>query len=52
MCKSDKTEESSIPVAVLKGYDQVSAMVEPWWGANVDVIPLMNFEELNKGLKR
>jgi hypothetical protein len=32
---------------------QVPAIVEPlfqWMGANVDVIPVMNFDELKKGL--
>jgi hypothetical protein len=34
--------------------DQLPAMVEPlfqWMGANVDVIPVMNFDDLKKGLK-
>jgi hypothetical protein len=34
--------------------EQLPAMVEPlfrWWGANVDVIPVMNFDELKKGLQ-
>ena len=33
--------------------DQVPAMAEPlsqWRGANVDVIPVMNFEDLKNGL--
>jgi hypothetical protein len=33
--------------------DQVPAMAEPlwqWMGANVDVIPVMNFEDLKNGL--
>jgi hypothetical protein len=33
---------------------QVSALVEPlfqWWGSNTDVVPVMNFEELKKGLQ-
>ena len=33
--------------------EQLPAMVEPlfqWWGANVDVIPVMNFDELKRGL--
>ena len=33
--------------------DQIPAMAEPlwqWMGANVDVIPVMNFEDLKKGL--
>jgi hypothetical protein len=32
--------------------DQIPAMAEPlfqWMGANVDVIPVMNFEDLKKG---
>ena len=34
--------------------DQVPAMVEPlfqWMGANVDVIPVMNFDDLKNGLR-
>ena len=34
--------------------DQIPAIVEPlfqWWGANVDVIPVMNFDDLKKGLQ-
>ena len=34
--------------------EQLPAMVEPlfqWWGANVDVIPVMNFDELKRGLQ-
>lgn len=34
--------------------DQVPAIVEPlfqWMGANVDVIPVMNFDELKNGLR-
>jgi hypothetical protein len=34
--------------------EQIPAMVEPlfqWWGANVDVIPVMNFDELKRGLE-
>jgi hypothetical protein len=34
--------------------DQLPAMVEPlfhWMGANVDVIPLMNFDDLKMGLE-
>jgi hypothetical protein len=30
-------------------------VVEPlfqWWGANVDVIPVMNFEDLKRGLQK
>ena len=33
---------------------QIPAMVEPlfqWMGANVDVIPVMNFDDLKKGLQ-
>jgi hypothetical protein len=35
--------------------EQLPAMVEPlfqWWGANVDVIPVMNFDELKRGLEK
>jgi hypothetical protein len=38
----------------LQSNDQVPAAVEPlfqWMGANVDVIPVMNFEDLKKGLQ-
>jgi hypothetical protein len=38
----------------LESNDQVPAVVEPlfqWWGANVDVIPVMNFDDLKKGLQ-
>jgi hypothetical protein len=34
--------------------EQIPAIVEPlfqWWGANVDVIPVMTFDELKKGLQ-
>jgi hypothetical protein len=34
--------------------DQLPAMVEPlfqWMGANMDVIPVMNFDELKNGLR-
>jgi hypothetical protein len=34
--------------------EQLPAIVEPlfqWWGANVDVIPVMNFDELKRGLQ-
>ena len=34
--------------------EQLPAMVEPlfqWWGANVDAIPVMNFDELKRGLQ-
>jgi hypothetical protein len=39
----------------LESNDQVPAVVEPlfqWWGANVDVIPVMNFEDLKRGLQK
>jgi hypothetical protein len=35
--------------------DQGPALVEPlfqWMGANVDVIPVMNFDDLKKGLSQ
>jgi hypothetical protein len=38
----------------LESNDQVPAVVEPlfqWWGANVDVIPVMNFDDLKRGLQ-
>ena len=34
--------------------EQLPAMVErlfQWWRANIDMIPVMNFEELKNGLK-
>jgi hypothetical protein len=34
--------------------DQLPAMIEPlfeWMGANVDVIPVMDFDDLKKGLQ-
>jgi hypothetical protein len=37
----------------MESNDKVPALVEPlfqWMGANVDVIPVMNFDELKKGL--
>ena len=37
----------------LQSNDQVPATIEPlfqWMGANVEVIPVMNFEDLKKGL--
>jgi hypothetical protein len=38
----------------LESNDQVPAVLEPlfqWWGANVDVIPVMNFDDLKRGLQ-
>ena len=37
----------------IESNEQVPAIVEPlfqWMGANVDVIPVMNFDELKRGL--
>jgi hypothetical protein len=37
----------------IESNDQVPATVEPlfqWIGANVDVIPVMNYDDLKKGL--
>lgn len=37
----------------MQSNDQVPALVEPlfqWMGANVEVIPVMNFDDLKKGL--
>jgi hypothetical protein len=34
--------------------EQIPAIVEPlfqWWGASVDVVPVMTFDELKKGLQ-
>jgi hypothetical protein len=37
----------------MQSNDQVPTIVEPlfqWMGANVEVIPIMNFDELKKGI--
>jgi hypothetical protein len=39
----------------IQSNDQVPAIVEPlfqWMGANVDVIPVMNFDELKMGISK
>jgi hypothetical protein len=39
----------------MQSNDQVPTIVEPlfqWMGANVDVIPVMNFDELKNGLSQ
>ena len=39
----------------MESNDEVPAVVEPlfqWMGANVDVIPVMNFEDLKKGISQ
>ena len=39
----------------MESNDEVPAVVEPlfqWMGANVDVIPVMNFDELKKGISQ
>src|SRR5919202_5366001 len=39
----------------MESNDKVPAVVEPlfqWMGANVDVIPVMNFDELKKGISQ
>jgi hypothetical protein len=39
----------------IQSNDQVPAVVEPlfqWMGANVDVIPVMNFDELKMGISK
>ena len=39
----------------MESNDKVPTIVEPlfqWMGANVDVIPVMNFDELKKGLSQ
>ena len=39
----------------MENNDEVPALVEPlfqWMGANVDVIPVMNFEDLKKGISQ
>lgn len=40
-------------IANVERNDQMPAIVEPLfqWGANVDVIPVMNFEDLRNGLR-
>lgn len=38
----------------IESNEQLPAVVEPlfqWWGANIDVVPVMNFEDLKRGLK-
>jgi hypothetical protein len=40
-------------IASIENNSQVPGLVEPlfqWTGANVDVIPVMNFDDLKKGL--
>jgi hypothetical protein len=42
-------------VVNMESNDEIPAVVEPlfqWMGANVDVIPVMNFEELKKGISQ
>ena len=37
----------------MQSNDQVHALVEPsfqWMGANVEVVPVMNFDDLKKGI--
>jgi len=41
-------------IANIENNSQVPGLVEPlfqWTGANVDVIPVMNFDDLKKGLQ-
>jgi hypothetical protein len=36
----------------MESNDQIPALVEPlfqWMGANVDVIPMMNFDDVKRG---
>ena len=38
----------------IESNEQIPTVVEPlfqWWGSNIDVVPVMNFEELKRGLK-
>ncbi|HKI09466.1 MAG TPA: hypothetical protein VKA09_13820 [Nitrososphaeraceae archaeon] len=38
----------------MESNDQIPALVEPlfqWMGANVDVIPVMNFDDVKRGLQ-
>ena len=42
-------------VVNMESNDEIPAVVEPlfqWMGANVDVIPVMNFEDLKKGISQ
>jgi hypothetical protein len=44
---------TSVFIVNLESSDQVPALAEPlfqWMGANVDVIPIMNYDDLKKGL--
>ena len=47
-------QRSAAFIVNIESNDQVPAIVEPlfqWMGANVDVIPVMNFNDLKNGLK-
>jgi hypothetical protein len=38
----------------IESNEQLPAVVEPlfqWWGSNIDVIPVMNYNELKRGLQ-
>jgi hypothetical protein len=48
-------QRSAVFIANVESNDQVPAMGEPlfqWMGANVDVIPAMNFDDLKKSIER
>ena len=48
-------QRTGVFIVNLESNDQVPAAVEPlfqWWGANVDVIPIMNFDDLKRGLQK
>lgn len=47
-------QRTGLFIVNLESNDQVPAVAEPlfqWWGANVDVIPIMNFDDLKRGLQ-
>ena len=50
-----KGERLAAFIVNMQSNDQVPTIVEPlfqWMGANVEVIPIMNFDELKKGLSQ
>jgi hypothetical protein len=47
-------QRSAVFIVNAESNDQLPAMVEPlfqWMGANVDAIPVMNFDDLKRGLQ-
>jgi hypothetical protein len=48
-------ERSAAFIANIESNDQIPSLVEPlfqWMGANVEVFPVMNFDDLKKGLSK